>query len=80
MTYFFTSDTQKLPVLERKWNRINENYINKMEKSKFHKRMVFKMFNEGYRNKDIAEKLKLYPSAITLITQRNKGWDNSAGR
>jgi len=61
-----------LPILTRKWIRINENYINKTEKAQYHKKGVKELLERGYRRKDIAKKFGLNVNTITMIIRRNK--------
>lgn len=60
-----------LPVLERKWSIINENYTNKNEIAKYRIETVRKMMESGSSNKEIREALDLKPSALSNLQKRN---------
>jgi hypothetical protein len=59
-----------LPVLSRKWDKIDLNLIGRVELSKSHITSVSKMM-PFYKNIEIQRKLGLSSAAITLIIQRN---------
>jgi hypothetical protein len=59
-----------LPILKRKWDRIDLDYISKKEKTEINKREMKKFFKKGYSNKDIADKIGLSENWISQ--QRKK--------
>ena len=61
----------KLPVLDRKWSKIDENLISKIEVAKQNAKMVFELSQKGLKNRQIAKILNLSDSAITSIKKRS---------
>lgn len=61
----------KLPVLDRKWSLIDENYINKNEISEYRIKHVTAMMEAGFSNKRIREVLGLKKSALSNLQKRN---------
>ncbi len=55
----------KLPVLQRKWNRIDLNFTGKYEKSTINNHKIILLNKEGYKNSEIANVLNLPYSCIT---------------
>jgi hypothetical protein len=64
---FLKKKANEVPVLKRKWEKINENYISRYTKSKILKTSVTEMLNKGIRNKDISKALKVSPSVVSKI-------------
>lgn len=64
-----------LPVLERKWGKIDENYVSRYSTSKILKEKIINMLNDGVKNKDICNELKISPSYVSKINKNyvNKG-------
>lgn len=61
----------KIPLLNRKWNIIDMEYVGKYEDSQQIKKKVLKMVSEGKRNKEICQVLKIKPSRVSNIIKRN---------
>ena len=59
-----------IPVLKRKWEKIDENYISRHTKSKILKNNVTKMLSKGFMNKDISKALKVSPSVVSKIKKK----------
>lgn len=62
--------TAHLPVLNRKWNKIDLDYNTLYERSKEHEVNVAVMLSEGWPQIKIAEQLNLTKSAISRIVKR----------
>lgn len=62
----------KIPHLERKWSLIDDNLINKTERSKINLEKVKVLLEKGYSDKLIREELNLKPSTLSLMISRNK--------
>lgn len=60
-----------LPVLKRKWDKIDMNIVSRQERSKTNIYIVKNLLKEGKRNKDICKILGLKPPAISNIIKRN---------
>lgn len=60
-------ETKIIPVLKRKWDKIDETYISRYDKSKELKIKIKNMLNNGMRNKDISEILGISQSYVTKI-------------
>lgn len=56
-----------LPLLERKWNNIDENYINKIEKGKLIRPLIKQDFKNGLNRKEISIKYNVSYSLLTKI-------------
>lgn len=65
-----------LPVLERKWGKVDENYTSRYSTSKILKEKIINMLNDGVKNKDICNELKISPSYVSKI---NKNYVNKGG-
>lgn len=59
-----------LPVLSRKWKKIDENYVSRYNTSKVLKEKIIKMLNENMRNKDISSELGVSASYISNINKK----------
>lgn len=57
----------KLPILNRKWDIIDMSYKGKYEIADKKKQSVILMFNQGFKNKDIALKIELSQSRVSEI-------------
>ena len=64
--------TLNIPFLERKWNRIDETYINKLEKGKILRPLIKNDFNNGLSRKEIQEKYNVSKALLTKILVYNK--------
>lgn len=62
--------SNKLPVLERKWQKIDENYVSRYTTSKILREKVIQMLNKNMRNKDISKELGISPSCISQINKK----------
>jgi intein/homing endonuclease len=60
-----------LPVLQRKWNRINESYISRQEKGKERIEQVRILLADGVSKKEIARQLGVAKCSISQIIKRN---------
>ena len=61
--------THILLVLERKWKKIDENYVSRYTTSKILREKVIEMLNKGMRNKDISKELAISSSCISKINK-----------
>lgn len=59
-----------LPVLERKWQKIDENYVSRYTTSKILREKVIQMLNKNMRNKDISKELGISPSCVSQINKK----------
>ena len=68
-------ESLKLPVLKRKWDKIDETYVSRYVTSKTIREKIIKMLNDGMRNKDIAKQLNVSNSLVSKINKNyvNKG-------
>ncbi len=62
----------KLPVLQRKWDRIDENYINRNEILEQKINEIKNLLLENQNGKQIAEKLKLKKNGVYAIIRKIK--------
>lgn len=64
-----------LPVLGRKWDKIDETYVSRCGASKILKEKIIEMLNKNMRNKDISKELGVSSSYVTKINKKyvNKG-------
>ena len=60
----------KIPVLKRKWNKIDENFVSRCISSKILKEKIIKMLNNNVRNKDISNELKISESYVSNIKNK----------
>lgn len=65
---------QKLdvPLLKRKWDKIDTERISRVEQAKINIANVRKLLRRGFRRTDIAKSLGLSKVAITMIIKRNR--------
>lgn len=63
--------SMNLPVLTRKWNRIDLSFCSRREISKNRIKRAKIMLRQGFRNTDIAKELGIGDPAVTLMIQRN---------
>ena len=61
-----------IPYLERKWDRIDETYINRSEKAKIIRPLIKNDFNNGMTRKEIQEKYCISKALLTKILVYNK--------
>ncbi len=61
--------TVNLPVLKRKWDKIDETFVSKYTTSKILKKKIINMLNDGVKNKDICSELKISPSYVSKINK-----------
>ena len=68
-------ETKVIPVLNRKWDKIDETYVSRCVTSKILREKIIKMLNDKMRNKDISEQLKVSTSLVSKINKKyvNKG-------
>tara|TARA_Y100000310_G_scaffold338605_1_gene428687 strand:+ start:4221 stop:4991 length:771 start_codon:yes stop_codon:yes gene_type:complete len=66
----FQAISMKLPVLNRKWGKINEKWQSRQEVSSQRRIEAKRMIDMGFRNTDIANKLGIGCPAVTLMRQR----------
>lgn len=62
-------EANKLPVLKRKWEKIDETFVSRYTTSKLLKEKVINMLNNGVKNKDICNELKISPSYVSKINK-----------
>jgi len=60
-----------LPVLERKWSRIDETHVNRYETRKIIEPIVLDMLKKGIVYREIAEKTGMSESSISNVANRN---------
>ena len=60
---------KKIPLLERKWSKIDETFVSRNIKAKETKEKVLKMLSEGMRKCDISRKLIISSSLVTKISK-----------
>lgn len=60
-----------IPLLERKWNNIDENYINRSEKGQIIRSLIKEDFNNGITRKEICKKYNVSPALLTKILTYN---------
>ena len=61
-----------LPVLERKWNKIDETFVSRMEQSIYNAENVLNLKSQGVKNKEIALTLGLSQAAVSVIIKKSK--------
>ena len=59
-----------VPLLERKWSIIDDNFISRYEKSKVTREKVIELLCEGMRNCEISRELLISPSLVTKISKQ----------
>lgn len=58
-----------LPILSRKWDVIDLNFVSRYVTAKSTKQKVAELYNKGMRNKDIALTLGVSPATVTKYTK-----------
>lgn len=58
-----------IPVLERKWNKVDENFVSKLIKSKENKEKILKLLEQGVKKIEISKQLSVSPSLVTKISK-----------
>lgn len=61
-----------IPLLNRKWNNIDINYINKLERGRIIRPLIKKDFKNGLTRKEICEKYKVSPAFLTTVLKYDK--------
>ena len=61
-----------IPLLERKWNNIDENYINKYERGQILRPLIKQDFNNGILRKDICKKYNVSGGFLTKVLKYEK--------
>jgi len=61
-----------LPVLERKWRLINENFLGKVEVAKVRREKIRELHRNGVRAKDIASLLGVSKSCVSITLKKLK--------
>ena len=67
-----------LPMMDRKWSKI-EHFVGKRERSKSNLEEMKRLIVSGCRNRDIARKLGLADSAVSLAIKRNNLREKKGG-
>lgn len=62
----------KLPIMKRKWDIIDLNYVSRMEKSDTNNVKINQLQKEGYSVKEIALRLNIKPSCIYQLNYRQQ--------
>jgi hypothetical protein len=62
----------ELPVMSRKWDVIDLDYIGKYEEAALIRKQVLQMLSEGKKNKEICQELNIKPSRVSNIKKRNQ--------
>lgn len=60
-----------LPIMNRKWDKIDLNFIGRQEQGKINSNDVLKLLKQGIKKSKIAESLGLAKSTISNIIKRN---------
>lgn len=60
-----------LPILKRKWDRIDLNYVSRSVSAKNRVELVKKFLNEGISQKEMARRLNMSDAGISLMIKRN---------
>jgi hypothetical protein len=63
----------KLPVLERKWSKIDQDFVSRREQAIKNRIAVVDLKQQGFRNVEIAKQLGLSQAAISVILKKSKG-------
>lgn len=68
-------EAMTLPVLKRKWDKIDETFVSRNNTSKILKEKIINMLNKNMKNKDISLELGISPSYVSKINKEyvNKG-------
>lgn len=61
--------SKKIPVLERKWDKIDENFVSRLIKSKEKKEKALKLLKQGIKKIEISRQLSISPSLVTKISK-----------
>lgn len=61
-----------LPIMDRKWGKIDVNYISKYEISDFRKKKIKKLLKQDLSYNEIANKMKMKYSAVYNLINRNR--------
>ena len=62
-------ETKNLPVLKRKWDKIDETYVSRYVTSKIIREKVIEMLKNNVRNKDISKQLGISSSLVSKINK-----------
>ncbi len=60
----------KLPVLKRKWDKINEGYTDKYSKSFYLKKYIIKLLKDNKSYKEICKELLISKSYVSIIWKK----------
>lgn len=60
-----------IPILQRKWNVVDFNFVGRNEVSEYRKKTVEQMYCAGSKIKNIADFLKVNSSTVSQIIKRN---------
>lgn len=63
-----------IPVLTRKWDKIDLDRVSRTERSYRDKQEVLRLHAAGYRQKDICEQVGLKKSTVCMILKRSQSW------
>lgn len=63
-------EVKNVPALARKWDKIDETHISRLQTSKILHEKVMKMLNSGMRNVDISKQLGVSSSLISKIKKQ----------
>ena len=61
--------SKNVPVLERKWDIIDENFVSRYTKSKITREKAIELLNNGVRKTDVAKILSISPACVTKISK-----------
>lgn len=62
----------KLPILERKWSKIDLDFISKQDVAIERRKNVYQLYDSGMRIKDITKTLNLTKGCVQMIIRRKK--------
>lgn len=63
-------EVKNIPVLKRKWDKIDETYVSRYIASKIKREKIIEMLNNGIRNKDISKGLDISTSYVSKIKKQ----------
>jgi DNA-binding NarL/FixJ family response regulator len=59
-----------LPVLERKWSKVDENFVGRQEQAIENRKNVISLNLKGLTNKQISDNLRLSKSTVSIILKK----------
>lgn len=65
-----TALRNELPVLTRKWDKVDENFVSREETGILRRKLILEMIEEGKTNSEICSILNLRPSTVSTTARR----------